>query len=489
MGFFNFLFKSKPKPLSPEALRDELFDLAARGDLPALERLCRKHAETIAQHFLQWRTLPPATRDDAQQFERYAQGLITIAQLFSQKLGQPALVAVLQGAPDENPLERWKTSMLSARDEMQRLDFDKAAERISQELVRVRTLDGMAAQEMIAITLGTLGECHFQQGHGHDALVATSEALESCRSREDQDGLRTYLRNLCEIHRYLGETEKAATSAEELSRLFAREGNIASARRFEQLARLCRAGEPLNRVVAEVHGQLYELDSLPPRIEGEVRFQFARNRPTLAKVTALTTRGMNLGTLGQHAEARHSFERAAALDPHDPSPRYQLGVALMDQECVADAVTCFQLVETLAPGWFHCRADLWMSRQIAEQKVPYEAYIMLRALESQAPPQQKVPLLLQAVEQLPDLAPLYLELGKERASLGQETQAREALDRGLACAEEPDIHTRLLVQRALLDPPGTPERLRRLGEAVALDGNRVAAAMARVVLLKEQLPS
>jgi len=489
MGFFDFLFKSKPKPVPPDVLREQLFDLVARNDLAGLEQLCRQHADAIAQHFPGWRTVPEPARGDARQFERYAQGLIAVAQLFAEKLGQPGLVALLQGEPGGNPLERWKTAMLAARDEMQRLDFDKAAQHLSRELAAVRGLSGDAARQMLVITLGTLGECHFQQGNGREAEAVTREALEACRAQGDQDGVRTYLRNLYEIHRYLGEGAKAAACAEELSRHLAAAGDAVQARRFEFLARLSREGEPLNRVVAEVKGQLYELDALPSNLDGNVRFQFARNRPTLAKVTALTSRGMNLASLGQFAEAREAFERAAALDPHDPAPRYQLGVALMDQERPADAATHFQAVETLAPGWFQCRADLWMSQQIAEKKLPYEAYIMVRALESRAPPEQKVALIRQAVEQLPRLAPLYLELGKECTALGQAEDARAALDRGLACAEEPDIRTRLLVQRALLEPVRAPDRLRRLEEAVALDGNRVAAAMARVLLLNEQLRS
>ena len=61
--------------------------------------------------------------------------------------------------------------------------------------------------------------------------------------------------------------------------------------------------------------------------------------------------------------------------------------------------------------------------------------------------------------------------------------AATAARAGLSRDPDPDVRTRLLI--ALARVTRQPESRRLLEEAIALDGNRVAAAMARVILLSQ----
>jgi predicted Zn-dependent protease len=81
----------------------------------------------------------------------------------------------------------------------------------------------------------------------------------------------------------------------------------------------------------------------------------------------------------------------------------------------------------------------------------------------------------------PDLAPLHLLYGQNLGRLGRTKEARTAFSRGLACAAEPDVRTRLLIEQAAL-ADDTRERTRLLREVVALKGNLVAAAQAALIL-------
>ena len=99
-------------------------------------------------------------------------------------------------------------------------------------------------------------------------------------------------------------------------------------------------------------------------------------------------------------------------------------------------------------------------------------------------PQQKLNLLDRALQQAPDLALLHLLHGKSLQSLRQTAAAQVAYRRGLECVEEPDTKTRLLVNLAAVVENAEEEK-RLLEEAISLNGNLVAAAMARVVLAYE----
>src|SRR5262249_24485065 len=142
-----------------------------------------------------------------------------------------------------------------------------------------------------------------------------------------------------------------------------------------------RAGEPLLRVVLDVGGRRYELDEALQGVEGPVRFLYERNRRSLAPSDALTRRGMQEGNKGRHRESLPLFEEAMKADPLNPEPVYESARTLLLLGRAAEAAERYDRTEALAPGWFQCRSEGWLARQIALGRYPVEVYLNLRAAQ------------------------------------------------------------------------------------------------------------
>jgi tetratricopeptide (TPR) repeat protein len=481
VGIFDRLFGRRPGPdLSPDALRERLFDAVERGDRGALDALAAKHEAAIIEHFAIWVTVPGPVRGDPGALQRYAGGLIGVAQRFAQR-GNPALLQALMGSPGDNPIQRWQEAMHRAGEHMEQLDFDEAARLLSAEAERVRGLSGGEAGRMLAITLGRLAECHFSAGRPEAALPLYNEALEICRAGSDVEGIAAYLGDIFEVCRYLERPAEAAAAASELSAVLERAGDRARARRYRKVAEIVRRGEPLNRVLVEQDGALWELDELGSlALGGRLRFVFCRNRISPARAAGLVERGRALGAEGRYEEALAAFREAAEVDPHTPDPLHEQAVTLMHLGRASEAVACYDRVEALAPGWYHTRSERWLAAEIAADRVPQSAFEALRALEDgDLRPEDKVRLARRTLDAAPGLPALYLQLGAQLAALDRD-DARTALADGIARAHEPGIRTQLLVRAASLEPP-SPARDKLLDEALALRGDLVSAAMAAVM--------
>ncbi|MCC6555544.1 MAG: tetratricopeptide repeat protein [Polyangiaceae bacterium] len=482
MGLFDRLFKRPPDPdFTPDALRERLFDAVDRGDLGALDVIAERHEATILEHFAAWKKVPEAVRRDPAAMQRYAGGLIGIAQRFARR-GNPALLQALIGPPGENPIERWQQAVQRAGGLMADLAFDEAAELLAGEAERARRLSGGDSARMLSITLGRLAECHFSAGRAGGALPLYAEALDMCRAAGDAEGVTAYLGGLFEVHRYLGRAAEAADAAAELSGALERAGAPALARRYRKLAGIVRRGEPLNRVLVEQDGVLWELDELGALAPaGKLRFVFCRNRISPARADGLVERGRALGAAGRYEEALAAFREAAEVDPHAPHPHHEEAVTLLHLERAAEAVACYDRVEALAPGWYHVRSERWLAAEIAADRIPQSVFMALRALEDgDLPPEEKVRLARRTLHAAPGLPALYLHLGAQLAALGRDDDARTALADGIARAREPGIRTRLLAKAATLTPPSSA-RDSLLDEAIALRGDLVSAAMAAVM--------
>jgi tetratricopeptide (TPR) repeat protein len=237
-------------------------------------------------------------------------------------------------------------------------------------------------------------------------------------------------------------------------------------------------------VVVEVAGERYELQELtkmPTEIE-EVKFLFERNRLSLRSVKALVEEGGKLVTAGQFETALDIFQKAARNDPYDPDPHYQSGMSLLHLQRYKAAADSFAQTERLAPGWFHCRSELWLAQQLATGKISHSTFLLLRELEDgPSSPEEKVHLAGEGLDAAGALAPLHLLQGENLLAIGNREDAKATFQRGLSCAAEPDVETRLLVDLAtLVEPKDAREQLLR--QAVTLNGNLVSAATAAVLL-------
>jgi len=328
-----------------------------------------------------------------------------------------------------------------------------------------------------------LGQCHFQIGEAASALGPTATALRLCQEHGDLQGILAYQGSLFEIHRYLGQAEQAADAAQKCADTLMSAGQAPQAAAWQRHARLVRAGEPLNRVVAMVDGHEWELDDVQSVGGQQVHFVFKRNRLTLEPARRRTGEGEQIGAQGRHAEAHAAFQEAARLDPFDPHPRYLSGLALLHLGRYHEAVAEYETTERLAPGWFNCRADLWLARELARGALDHELYQVVYLLEdSPLPPQEKVRMAEEALRAAPRLAPLHLFYGQNLEMLGAKAAAETAYRNGLVCVTEPDVRTQLLVALGIASR-SEPERVALLSEASAMvGGNLIAAAMATIAL-------
>lgn len=478
MGLFSRWFGRRQGPGRP--LADEVF--AAAHDLGQLEAICRRHREEIAAQFPGWRQVPEPLRDKPALLNDYLQRLVVIARVFAERLGDARLIQELTGTPANNPILRWSAELAAARQLKDELRYREAADRLADVLIDVRGLKGSAVEEYLPVTLGEMGECLFQAGRAERALAPTEQALALVHKANDRAGARAYLGNLYEMHRYLDQAEAAAGRAEELAELLAGQGEAGEAGRYRRQARLVRGGEPRNRVVVEIGGQRYEMEEVLQGVEGGVKFYFERNKLALRPSAALTERGGREGSAGRYDEALALFREAAAADRFNPQPRHDAAVTLMHLGRVAEALDEYAATEELAPGWFHCRHDRWLAEQIALGRVEGPMFLLLHAVEDGGlPPLRALEVVDQGLQQAPDLGTLHHQRGKALAALGREREAVAAFRRAMACAEEPDLRSRVLVDLAARLEAGD-ERRGLLEEAIGLEGNLVAAATARIML-------
>jgi hypothetical protein len=110
MGLFGFLKRAKPLPASdpviielripkvnepditPDQLRQELFDAAATGDEEKLCVLCQQHEKSIFEQGMIWSKVPPEIRSSPKLRKWYANGLKAIARFCADRLDKPELM-------------------------------------------------------------------------------------------------------------------------------------------------------------------------------------------------------------------------------------------------------------------------------------------------------------------------------------------------------------------------------------------------------------
>jgi tetratricopeptide (TPR) repeat protein len=473
------------KKMPPEALRDALIDAAEAGDDGQLKKLAARQQDDIRAHFPAWTTVPEAIRTDAAKRKRYVEGLIAVARHFKEALGDPSLLARMTGPPAANPLIKWEQRLRMADEAMAAGRYRDAEAALIEQMAAVRGMTGTGPDRFLPITLGHIGQCRFHLGRVGEAVPLFWEALEICERTGDVEGQITYLANLHEAQRWMGETTEAAALADRLAARCEQAGKSERAAWARHRARRVRDGEPLVRVVLEADGRSFELDELSgPLPPGPFKFQFERNRMTLGAVTALVEEGGRRGSEGDNARALGAFRSAAAIDPTDPRTHYFAGLALMGLGRYPEAVESYEQTERLAPGWYHCRAGRALALELASRQITHATFEAVRVLEDGGKPAtERAALAELALRAAPELAILHLLKANALIEMKSIVAAATAARAGLSHDPDLDVRTRLLI--ALARVTRQPESRRLLEEAIALDGNRIAAAMARVILLSQ----
>jgi tetratricopeptide (TPR) repeat protein len=483
MGWF---FK-KRRPPSPEELREALFEAVTSGDQSRARELVAGSEAAIREQFPAWQKVPEPIRDDRAALQRYMAGLIGVAEHFKNERQDPSLLERLTGPPGSNPLTRWEKALRTAQEAMEAARYAEAEALLEEQRAAARGLSGSGVDRYLPITIGYLGQCRFHQGRAQEAIALFGEALAICERTGDLEGKIAYASNLHEAHRWLGQTAEAAAFADRLAERCDEAGNAPRAAWARRRARAVRAGEPLNRVVVEAGGRELELDEIGPAAPTErVRFHFVRNRIELGAVTALVDEASRRGGSGDDAGVLAVLRAAIEIDPSDPRPRYLSGLAQLGLRRYRDAIESYDATEHLAPGWYHCRADGALARGLDAGRVSHATFEAVRRIEDGGKPaRERAALAEVALAAAPDLPVLHLLAANALRELGSTADAQKAARAGLAREPDPDVRTRLLVTLANASRPA--ERRPLLEEAIALDGNRIAAAMARVMLLPREV--
>ena len=479
-----FFRPKMPEVRDASQLRHLLIEAVRTQDQRMLANLCKTHQDMILRHFIEWTKVPSDLQSNQTAIQLYANTLGTVAEFFATKLGKPELFQQLVGPEKTNPLAQWQEILKQTQVYMEELHYEEAIQTLSDLLTKVRNLTGPGVDKYLPITYGYLGESYFQSGEASKAISPTETARRLCEQQGDYEGVAAYDGNLYEIHRYLGQAEAAAQSAERLAHMLDKQGQKGAATKYRKQARQVRLGEPLNRVIANIDGiqfELLEIHQINIRNQ-KVQFVFQRNRSSLRPTTVFIDQGEQLARKSNFMDALLALENAAKADQYDPHPHYLAGLMLLNLQRYIEAAESYETTERLAPGWYNCRADLWIARQLAHKNISHEIFIALHKLEDwPLDPKEKVQLAEQSLAKAPNLAPLHLFYGKGLSALGRTKNAEAAYRKGLTCVEEPDIQTRLLVQLGTM-VDSISERKQLLEQAVEVNGNLVAAAMAAISL-------
>jgi len=142
----------------------------------------------------------------------------------------------------------------------------------------------------------------------------------------------------------------------------------------------------------------------------------------------------------------------------------------------------YEICESVAPGWFFCRSDLWVAKQLALGVMAHEMFLGMRFLQdgpSNAREQMKLANEMRShAESIPLFALLF---GKLLQEAGRPKDAAELWRKAIENGSEPDVRTRLLVTLSTLEEDANKRR-QLLEEAVELNGNLIAAAGAALSL-------
>ena len=254
---------------SPDAVRELLFDAIARGDEPALERLCNRHRKAIVEGFGDWRA-PQSALADRAAAETWALSMIAIAQCMGRQGDMQPLESML-GGPRDNPLRQWQDAYRRAQALNAAGEYD-ASNRILDDIVADMTGSiGPGVDDIHAKVHGLAGLNWMRLGDLERACRCTHQARDECRKLGDDAGVRIYEEHL-----------RALEAATQAARAGLRERTI-RAQRLSDAARYTDSNRLLQILVEDLkRSDVTEADLY----RGKVYGLFGLNHARLGDVAA-----------------------------------------------------------------------------------------------------------------------------------------------------------------------------------------------------------
>ena len=187
------------RPTQPGSLLESLLDAVEKNDMQRLADLCNEHRQEIHDSFGTWNPIPAHVRSDRSATQRYANGLIAIAQIFEQT-GDGTLMAALAPPDETNPMVQWVNDLRAAQALVDASKYREATEFLEAMLARYGQLVGSGTDYYLPRTYGLIGLAYFRLSDREKAIEFTFKAKLACEAAQDQEGVETYTRNLKMLH-------------------------------------------------------------------------------------------------------------------------------------------------------------------------------------------------------------------------------------------------------------------------------------------------
>lgn len=470
---------------SDEQLFPSLMAAVSSGDAARFEALCKDNRDRIVALAPSWRTMPEELRSNPEAVQRWGETLVTTMRYLADVLGDSRMLDLLSSGA-ESPLPRWQADHTRALELAAEQKYTDAVALLEGNLEEMRRWH--ASEQILNVTEGMLGQIVYHSGDVDGAQPILERVHERCIAENALDGAKIYGKLLCDIHRYRDRGEQASRLALRVADTLEALGEDKEAASFRARAARWPRGEPLLRVALRIKGEerLFERDEISLLPVGvRIEAVFVRGRPTLQPALALTEAGRAVDGPDANEERITLFERAARADPLDPDSRYQLAFTLLLEGKVDRAMPLQEEVERLAPGWFHNRAWLSLSRRLLEG-LSREIVPALHVLDDGGlSPEQRLDLASRVILQMPRVAQLHLHRGRALRALGRLDEAQISYRAGLEVAGD-DLHTQsdLLAELAACSTGAAARSLWQ--QAAAEGGNRITQAFAEVALAQSE---
>ncbi len=489
MGLFDFINKSSNAKLATSVvnkddLRTQIFECIDRNHLVEFETLCHENEAEIKRAFADWKRAPEEIQKDKDALRKYAYCLMVVASHFQKQCNNGELMTMLTGIDDSEYSRKWQEQLGNCRTLMQQqLKFDEAIPLLEQCLELTSGVSGAGVDKFLPLTLGFLGECYFHKADMKEAAEYVERALQCTTMQGDYDASFAYLSNLFEIHRYLGDTVKAAEYAHTIANKAYDRGELVAASNWRHQARAVSGNEPLHRIVLRIGEELFELDEIPKIQDERVEFIFVRNRVELVLCSQKIHEGQVLAQSGQYEKSLEALEEAAGFDIYSPQPCYLSGAIKLAGRRYAEAIVDLEKVELLCPGFETSRSDLWLAKQLHNKSMEHDACMaVFEANNETVAVEQRLKICRDLIAKYPKFGEAYWRLGKMLVESQCPSEALATLKKGVEVACDDDVRSRLLRDIAVLSS-GEQEKRKYLKEAIAVTkGNVMAQAMCRYML-------